>query len=269
MICRVALIGAAGKMNKMILGLLRDHPEVRLTGAFVRPGHPWVGLDVGTALGGEMFGVVATDDLNKALHNAEVAIDFSSPEMTVELARAAAKARISLVIGTTGLEEHARAVLLEAARVVPVVYAPNMGVGIAVLRALVEEASRRLGRDWDVEVLEIHHRDKKDSPSGTALVLGGAALSPRGQRPEQAAVYRGRGMTGPRTREEAGFASLRGGDVVGEHTVFFLGPGERIELTHRATDRGVFARGALRAARWLHGQEPALYDMRNVLGLVS
>lgn len=262
----LVIVGAAGRMGRALLLASAAQADLRLTAAVVRPGHPLVGQDVGSPVG-LALGVTATSDLDAALALADVVVEFTGPEGCAEVARAAAAAGVPLVSGTTGLDASARAVLAEAARHVPVVHAPNMSVGVSVLTVLVERAARALGPGFDAEISEVHHRHKRDAPSGTALRLGEAVAEGRDQHLADHAVHVREGQTGPRPDHAIGFAVVRGGDVVGEHTVHFLGDGERLELTHRAERRDNFAQGALRAARWLPDQAPGLYGMRDVLGL--
>lgn len=261
---RAAVIGAAGRMGRSILGALAEDGELECGAAVVSPAHPWVGRrleEVGAPGAGPIFGELAA-----ALSGVSVIIDFTRPGVTAQVARAAAAAGLPLVTGTTGLTAEDHAALEEAAGEAAVVVAPNMSVGVAALIALVREAARKLGPGWDAEILDLHHKAKRDSPSGTAAALGEAIARVRGGALADVETLRGRGETGPRAQAELGIAALRGGDVVGEHTVFFLGAGERLELTHRATDRGIFARGAVRAARWALSAPPGLYGMADVLG---
>jgi 4-hydroxy-tetrahydrodipicolinate reductase len=255
----VVVCGALGRMGRRILALCHADPELRLAGATVRPGSPQAGSQV--------HGVTLREDLPAAATGADVIIDFTTPVHAIGAARLAADAGVALVVGTTGLGADAHAALEAAAQRVPVVWAPNMSVGVNLLAALVDRASRALGAGWDAEIVELHHRHKRDAPSGTALALAEAAARARGLDPHAARRSVRDGDVGARPDGEIGVMALRGGDVVGEHTVFFLGGGERLELTHRATDRDVFARGALRAARWAVGRPPGLYGMREVLGL--
>lgn len=262
----LVIIGAAGRMGRALLLAATAESDLRLRAAVVRAGHPLVGQDAGSVVG-LALGVTTTSDLDAALAEAGVAIEFTGPEGCAEAARAAAAAGVPLISGTTGLDAGARAALAEAARHIPVLHAANMSVGVSVLTALVEQAARALGPGFDVEIAELHHRHKRDAPSGTALRLGEAVAEGRGQHLADHAIHAREGQTGPRPAGGIGFAVLRGGEVVGEHTVHFLGDGERLELAHRAESRNNFAQGALRAARWLPGQPPGLYGMRDVLGL--
>lgn len=259
---KLALVGAGGRMGLSVLRLAHAAGDVRLVGAADGPSSPLVGRDVGEIAGLGNFGVAVGADVGSALLGAEVCIDFSSPRACAELCREAAREGVALVSGTTGFgpaEQHA---LDEAAKRVPVLWAANMSFGVQVLADLVREAAARLGLGFDVEVVETHHRRKADAPSGTALRLVEALGEVRaGLRP----VTGREGRSGERQPDELGLFALRGGDVIGDHTVHFLGDGERLELTHRATSRDLFAQGALRAARFLCGQPPGRYTLSDVL----
>ncbi len=264
---RVAVVGAAGRMGGAIIRLLTTTPGLQLVAAVDRPGSSSVGQDAGALAGVPSTGVRVQDQLAAALatSGAQVVIDFSSPQSSPQVAETCARAQVAVVIGSTGLDPASRERISAAAGSVPVVMAPNMSVGVNVLFKIVEDVTRALGTDYQVDVLEAHHRLKKDAPSGTALRLADAVAAGReGPSPLRHARE---GLIGERPPEEIGMAVLRGGDVVGEHTVYFFGEGERVELTHRATSRDQFARGALRAAQWLAGRAPGLYDMQDVLGL--
>lgn len=260
----IAVIGAAGRMGRAIVRTIAETPGALLAAAIEREGAPELGADAGTLAGVAALNVpVKTGPAD----GAEVWIDFSAPAVSVANARAAAERGARLVIGTTGLSAADKGVIAEAAKKVGVVLAPNMSVGVTALLKLVADAARTLGPDYDIEIVETHHRAKRDAPSGTALRLAEAAAEATGRNLDQTARYARQGDVGPRTRQEIGIQTLRGGDVIGDHTVFFLGMGERIELTHKASSRETFARGAVRAALWLAAKGPGLYDMRDVLGL--
>jgi 4-hydroxy-tetrahydrodipicolinate reductase len=232
-----------------------------------RPGTAWIGRDAGEAMGGAAIGVVVTDDPLEAFARAQAVIDFTAPAATVQFAALAAQARAVHVIGTTGLEpEHLRAISLAAHHAV-IVRAGNMSLGLNLLVRMTRLVAEALDADWDIEVVEAHHRMKVDAPSGTALMLGEAAAAGRGVALDAVRDAGRDGITGARTRGDIGFAAVRGGDIVGEHDVMFAGEGERIVLRHVATDRAIFARGALRAALWGQSQKPGEYDMMDVLGL--
>jgi 4-hydroxy-tetrahydrodipicolinate reductase len=256
-VTRVLVVGAGGRMGAHVLRALAAHPELALAAALDRGDHPELGKEIapGVALGA---------DLRAAAAIADVAIDFSVPASTLALAREATARGLALVIGTTGFSDADREALARAARTVPVVLAPNYSIGVAVLLDLVAEAARRLP-DYEIEVLELHHSRKIDAPSGTALRLAEAAALARGRRLPELAVFHREGETGPRDPAAIGLLALRAGDSAGEHTVFLAGPGERLELTHRASSRENFAAGAVRAAAWVRGRAPGLYSMRDVL----
>lgn len=256
--------GAAGRMGRRVAALAREDPRLRIVGALDAPGSPALGRDLGTLCGGEPMGVLLCADPAEATGGAAVVVDFSLPAALPGLLRAAAAAGAAVVSGTTGLQAAQEAAVEEAALRVPVLVAPNFSLGIAVLRALAERAARWLGPAFDLELVELHHRHKVDAPSGTALSLAAALQQ---ARPEATTRRCGReGHVGARGAEEIGVAALRGGDAVGEHTVYLLGAGERLELTHRATSRDIFVHGALRAARWLVEQPPGRYALVDLLG---
>lgn len=264
---RVAIAGCAGRMGRTNLAEALDDPEIELVGGCERPGHPDIGRDLGTLAGRGPVGITCTDDFAALAHRAEVIVEFSLPAATLEHAAVCAAAGCAHVIGTTGLDREGERRLQELARRVPILWAPNMSQGVNLLLALVERVARALDARFDIEILEMHHRHKLDAPSGTALALGRAAARGRGVDFEQAARFTRHGQTGERPEGAIGFAVLRGGDVVGDHTVVFAGDGERLELTHRASDRRIYARGAMRAAKWIAGRPPGLYGMADVLGL--
>jgi 4-hydroxy-tetrahydrodipicolinate reductase len=265
----IVVAGVSGRMGRILLRAVDEEPRARLAGATERPGHPWIGQDLGTAMGGAPLGLTVTDDPIEVFVHARAVLDFTTPAATMEHALLAAQARLVHVIGTTGLSREDQEGLAAAARHAVIVQAGNMSVGVNLLAVLTRKVAEVLGSDYDIEIVEMHHRMKVDAPSGTALMLGEAAAM--GRRANLADISeRGRdGMTGARTEGAIGFASLRGGDVVGEHEVIFAGPGERVVLRHVATDRMLFARGALRAALWGLDREPGLYSMIDVLGLAE
>ena len=264
----VVVTGAAGRMGGQIIRLLQSTEGFALVGATERPG-PAVGQDAGTLAGGRPAGVPVRDELGRALDGsrAQVVVDFTAFEVSAGHAETCAGRGVPLVIGSTGFTAEVRARVEAAAARVPVVLSPNMSVGVNVLFSLVEQAARILGDAYDVEIVEMHHRLKKDAPSGTAVKLAEVVAGALGRDPRKDLAYERHGMIGERPPRQIGVQTLRGGDVVGEHTVFFAGQGERLELTHRATSREQFARGALRAAAWVVGRPPGLYDMHDVLGL--
>jgi 4-hydroxy-tetrahydrodipicolinate reductase len=263
---RIGVAGASGRMGQALIAATLDAPDLSLAAALDVPGSALLGSDAGARIG-RACGVVVDADLDAALSRIDVLIDFTRPEGTLRHAAACAARGTRLVAGTTGLDAAGKDALAGHARKVAIVHAPNMSVGINVLAALVELAAARLGPAYDIEIVEMHHKHKVDAPSGTALALGEAAARGAGVALAGHAVYAREGVTGERRAGTIGFATLRGGDVVGEHTVLFAGSGERVELSHRATSRANFAEGALRAARFVAARAPGLYDMRDVLGL--
>ncbi|MEQ9489755.1 MAG: 4-hydroxy-tetrahydrodipicolinate reductase [Alphaproteobacteria bacterium] len=265
--CNIVVVGAGGRMGRMLIAEITATDGCRVSGAVERPGSDAIGLDAGVQAGIAALDVAIVDDAAAAIARADAVIDFTTPEATVDHARLCAQAGAAHIIGTTGLgPEHEEALDL-AARHVPVVYAPNMSVGVTLLMALTEKVAAILGDDYDIEVLEMHHRHKVDAPSGTALGLGRAAARGRAVEHDDVKQAVRDGKTGARPRGEIGYATLRGGDVVGDHTVIFAAEGERLELGHKASNRKVFAAGAVRAALWARGRAPAVYSMRDVLGL--
>jgi len=264
---RVAILGAAGRMGRALVRALADTKGVTLAAAIERDGSPEIGRDAAMLAGLPPCGILLDGDVVRALTDCRAAIEFSTPAATVRHAALAAERGIAYIVGTTGLAEADEHALREAAQHVPVVYAANYSVGMTLLSDLVERAAASLDADFDIEIVEMHHRHKVDAPSGSALALGCAAASGRGVDLNAVAVRGRDGVTGARSPGSIGFASLRGGDVPGDHTVIFAGDGERLELTHRAGGREIFARGAVRATLWAARQKPGLYSMRDVLGL--
>ncbi|AUH65147.1 4-hydroxy-tetrahydrodipicolinate reductase [Paracoccus zhejiangensis] len=263
----IVVAGASGRMGQMLIRLITEGDQARLAGAVDRPGSPWIGRDVGEAMGGAALGVTVTDDPIEAIAGAQALIDFTTPAATVALAELTAQARAVHVIGTTGLGEDDLKKIAAAARHAPIIRAGNMSLGVNLLIGLTRKVAAALGEDWDVEVVEAHHRHKVDAPSGTALMLGEAAAEGRGKPLAELRTHAREGITGERVPGSIGFAAIRGGDVVGEHDVIFAGQGERVVLRHLATDRAIFARGAIRAALWGQDKGPGEYDMADVLGL--
>jgi 4-hydroxy-tetrahydrodipicolinate reductase len=263
----IVITGASGRMGQMLVKSLEGSDRAKLVGCVERAGHAWIGRDIGECMGGSTIGVVVTDDPLEAFARAQAVIDFTAPAATVAFAKLAAQARAVHVIGTTGLEPAHHAALDLAAHHAVIIQAGNMSLGVNLLTRLTQKVAAALDADWDVEIVESHHRMKVDAPSGTALMLGQAAAEGRGVALDQAMVSGRDGITGARARGTIGFSAIRGGDIVGEHDVIFAADGERIVLRHVATDRNIFARGALRAAIWGQGQKPGRYDMMDVLGL--
>lgn len=263
----LVVTGASGRMGQTLIRLAQGSDRLRLAGCVERAGHSWIGRDVGEAMGGAAIGVKVTDDPLEAFARAQAVVDFTAPAATVEFAALAAQARACHVIGTTGLEPAHLAKIEAASRHAVIVRAGNMSLGVNLLVRLTQKVAAALDADWDIEIVEAHHRMKVDAPSGTALMLGAAAAEGRGVRLEDARVSGRDGITGARERGSIGFSAIRGGDVVGEHDVIFATEGERVVLRHLATDRAIFARGALKAAVWGQGRKPGQYDMMDVLGI--
>jgi 4-hydroxy-tetrahydrodipicolinate reductase len=263
---KVAVMGVAGRMGQELVRAAHA-AGCTIVGAVEREGSPAIGADVGTLAGLAPFGVQVTADAVDVISRCEGILDFTSPKATVEFAGLAANARAVHVIGTTGLTEADEAQIAAAARHAPIIKAGNMSLGVNLLVALTRRVAEALDEDFDIEIVEMHHRDKVDAPSGTALMLGAAAAEGRAINLSQRSVRVRDGVTGPRHRGDIGFATLRGGSVVGEHKVIFAGSGERVELVHVAGDRSVFARGAVKALQWGQGKAPGLYSMTDVLGL--
>jgi 4-hydroxy-tetrahydrodipicolinate reductase len=264
---RVGITGCGGRMGRMLLAEVLGAPGLTLAGGSEAPGSAIVGRDLGELAGSGPLGLAASADAGALFAAADVVIDFTAPAAAAAHAALAAQHGKALILGTTGLDPAQARAVEAAAKRVPIVWAPNMSPAVTLLAGLVQEAARRLGEDYDIEVLEMHHRHKVDAPSGTALALGRAAAEGRGIDLAARSQRVRDGHTGSRKPGDIGFASLRGGDVVGDHSVIFAGEGERLELTHRATSRRLFARGAVRAARWVAGKPPGLYGMKDVLGL--
>jgi 4-hydroxy-tetrahydrodipicolinate reductase len=263
----IGVVGCGGRMGRMLVQAILNTDGVSLAGGSEQPGHELIGRDVATLAGGPASGCRVEADPGALFEASDAVIDFTSPSVTALHARLAARHGTALVVGTTGLGPEQSESLSAAAEAVPVVFGANMSVGVNLLLGLTRQVAAILGDDYDIEVVEMHHRHKVDAPSGTALALGQAAATGRGTSLDSVSQRVRDGQIGSRRSGTIGFATLRGGDVVGEHTVMFAGDGERIELTHRATSRIIFAQGAVRAARWAVGRPPGLYSMRQVLGL--
>ena len=263
----ITITGASGRMGQMLVKEVLESNSARLVGAVERVGHDWVGLDLGEAMGGSANGIIVTDDPLKAFALSQAIIDFTAPKATIEFAALAAQARAVHVIGTTGMTDQEIAALEPASRHAVIVRAGNMSLGVNILTKLVEKVSAALDDDFDIEIIESHHRHKVDAPSGTALMLGEAAAAGRGVKLAEVRDGTRDGVVAARTTGNIGFVSIRGGDIVGEHDVLFAAAGEQITLRHLATDRRIFARGALKAALWGQTQKPGHYDMLDVLGL--
>jgi 4-hydroxy-tetrahydrodipicolinate reductase len=256
----IGVPGAAGRMGRMIAQVIGETPGVQLVAATERPESPALGEEIAP-------GVKIESDLDAALERAQVLIDFTTPAATtITVARAAAR-KVAMVIGTTGASPEELKAIWKAASSIPIVMSANMSLGVNVLFGLLDQAARALGDGYDVEIVELHHRQKKDAPSGTALAMAKVLAEALGRDLSQDARYGREGNVGARTPKEIGVLAVRGGDIVGEHTAYFCGLGERLEISHKASSRETFARGAVRAAQWVRGREPGLYDMQDVLGL--
>jgi 4-hydroxy-tetrahydrodipicolinate reductase len=264
---KIAILGAGGRMGRTLIQALVASDGAVLSAAIEYAGSNVLGFDSGVLSGLPANGVLVDADAEAGLVSCDAAIDFSTPEATTRHAMLAAERGVAYVIGATGLSPADEDIVREAARRIPIVYAANYSVGMTLLADLVTRAGARLGDDFDIEIVEMHHSHKVDAPSGSALMLGRAAAKGRGVALDDVAVRGRDGLTGARPKGAIGFAALRGGDVPGDHTVIFAGEAERLELTHRAGGRGIFAQGAIRAALWAIGGRPGLYTMRDVLGL--
>jgi 4-hydroxy-tetrahydrodipicolinate reductase len=261
----LTIFGSTGRMGQSLIRALRGDARFQLIGATASAGSARLGQDA--ALEGPPSGVSIGADVDAGLQGAQVALDFSQAAASARHAAACRQAGVPLLVGVTGLDAAAHTALQDAARTIPVLIAPNTSVGVSTLLKLAQAAAKALGEGFDVEIAEAHHQGKRDAPSGTALALGEAVARQRGRSLKEVAVFERHGREAARQAGSIGFAVLRAGDIVGEHTVVFAAAGERVELTHRATDRQIFARGALRAAAWLREQRPGLYAMHHVLGI--
>jgi 4-hydroxy-tetrahydrodipicolinate reductase len=264
---RVGISGCGGRMGRMLVAEVASTEACQLAGGVEAAASAVLGKDIGELAGIGPVGFAASSDIEALFAAADVVIEFSTPEASVAHARQAAAAKKALVIGTTGLDDKANGALREAAKAAPILWAANMSLGVNLMMGLVEQMARGLSDDYDIEILEMHHRHKIDAPSGTALALGGAAAQGRGIELARHSQRVRDGITGPRKPGDIGFATLRGGDNAGEHRVIFATEGEQIEIAHRATSRRIFARGAVAAAQWLAGKPPGLYGMKDVLSL--
>jgi len=264
---KVAIVGAAGRMGGRLIHAVLEAEGLELTGAVERPGHPQLGQDAGLIAGAGELGVKISDDLAATMSGADVLIDFTFPDVTLKNLEICAAQGKMLVSGSTGFTPEQRAAAEKFAAKIPVVLAPNMSVGVNACFKLLKEAAKILGEDFDVEIVELHHNKKKDSPSGTAVRMGEVVANELGRDYNQVANFHREGICGERSHQEIGMQTVRGGDIVGEHTVYFIGMGERIEISHRAMSRDMFARGATRACKWLNGKVAGIYDMQDVLEL--
>ncbi len=264
---KVTVMGAAGRMGRAVLDSLYQEEDLTLAAAVEKKGNPSLGRDVGALIGIDTWGVLLSNQVKEGIKQGEVVIDFTAAAETLLILKEAVVQKRPMVIGTTGFTAEQEQKINQAAQKIPIVLSPNMSVGVNVMFRLLSEAARALGAGYDVEILEFHHRQKKDAPSGTALRMGEVIAHSRGTALPHVGRFSRQGAIGPRQIGEIGVQSLRGGDVIGDHTTIFAGPGERIEITHRAQSRNNFARGALMAARWVSHQAPGLYDMMDVLNL--
>jgi 4-hydroxy-tetrahydrodipicolinate reductase len=262
----IAIAGASGRMGQMLIEAVRAADDCSLAGALDMAGSPALGLDAG-AFSGKASGVLITSDVREGLKHAKALIDFTRPEGTMAHLHACREMGVAAVIGTTGFSEEQKAEIADIARSIPIMMAPNMSVGVNVTLKLLEMAAKALSTGYDIEIVEAHHRHKVDAPSGTALKMGEVIADALGRDLKECAVYERYGVTGERDPSSIGFATIRGGDIVGDHTVLFAGTGERIEITHKSSSRATYAQGSLRAVRYLAGRAPGLYDMFDVLNL--
>jgi 4-hydroxy-tetrahydrodipicolinate reductase len=263
---RFAIAGASGRMGRTLTEAILAAPEAKLAGALDIPGSAFLGKDAGELVGSPC-GVAISDDIETTLSKVDCLIDFTRPEGTMKHLEVCRKRGVHMVIGTTGMNTEQKLTIQDASRDIPIVFAPNMAVGVNLVFKLLDTAARILNDGYDVEIVEAHHRHKVDAPSGTALRMGEVVAAALGRDLAECAVYGREGVTGERPAPQIGFATVRGGDIVGDHTVMFIGTGERVEITHKASSRMHFAQGALRAARFLHGKPRGLFDMQDVLGL--
>jgi 4-hydroxy-tetrahydrodipicolinate reductase len=263
---RIAIHGAAGRMGRAVIQAALATQGMKLVAAIDRQDNAELGEDVGSVVGQAAVGVAVGYAIDPSADPFEVLIDFTQPEATLAALELCRSNRKAIVIGTTGFTPKQRDAIAEAAKDIPICTAANFSIGVNVVLSLLGDAARLLGSRYDVEIVEAHHRHKSDAPSGTALAMGEEVCNALGRNLKDCAVYGREGQTGARTRETVGFATIRGGDVIGDHTVMFLGEGERVEISHKATSRLNFAQGALRAAAWLAGRKPGLYTMQDVLG---
>lgn len=264
---KVTVCGAAGRMGSRIIALSKDYPEIKLVGAVESKDNPRLGNDAGVVAGIGELGIKIVDDIEKVIDNTDIAVNFTNPEATIEHLKIVKKHKKSIVIGTTGFDNEQISLVQKASKEIPIVLSPNMSIGVNLLFKILKDVARVLGDDYDVEIIEAHHRMKKDAPSGTAIKMAKVIAEALGRNFDEVAVYARKGIIGERTKKEIGIQTVRAGDIVGEHTVIFGGLGERIEITHKASSRDTFARGALKAALWLYGKPAGLYDMGDVLGI--
>jgi 4-hydroxy-tetrahydrodipicolinate reductase len=263
----IIVCGATGRMGSRITALSKDYENLKLIGAIEKKGHEFIGKDIGSILGIGERGVILNDNLESIIDKGDVVIDFTSISSTLNHVKITKRYNKAMVIGTTGFSKEEIELIKDASKDIPIVLAPNMSVGVNLLLKILKDIAVVLADEYDIEIIEAHHRLKKDAPSGTAMKMAQVIAEAIGRDLDNVAVYSRKGLIGERTKNEIGIQTIRAGDIVGEHTVLFGGLGERIEITHRASSRDTFARGALRAASWIYGRKPGLYDMQDVLGL--
>jgi len=266
---KIAINGAAGRMGRQLLTAVAERSDVVIGAAIDAPGQACIGVDTSVLSGGETTNIKTVDTLSKVVEQFDTIVDFTAPSVTLGLLETLRGTGKQVVIGTTGFNAAQLEKLAEAAEALPIVFAANYSIGVTVALSLLRDAAKALGDDYDVEISEAHHHHKVDAPSGTALAMGHAVADALGRDLDQCAVYAREGITGARNPQSIGFATVRAGDIIGDHTVLYAGNGERLEITHKATDRMTFARGAVRAAHWLSSQPAGLYDMTHVLGLAK
>jgi len=263
----IIISGAAGRMGSRIVALSKEYETLKLVGTVEHKGHKRIGQDIGEIIGIGKLGVELSDDITAVKEKTDVIIEFTNPEASIEHIKTASQKGIAMVIGTTGFNIEHISEINTCSSKIPCVLAPNMSVGVNLLLKVLKDIAKILGDDYDIEIVEAHHRLKKDAPSGTAMKIAQVIAEALNRNLEDTAIYTRKGLIGERTKKEIGIQTIRAGDIVGEHTVLFGGLGERIEITHKASSRDTFARGALKAALWVHGKQPGLYDMQDVLGL--
>jgi 4-hydroxy-tetrahydrodipicolinate reductase len=264
----IGIFGANGRMGRALVSVAQEQ-QLNLTAATVRAGSSLVGVDAGELAGCGKLGLALSETGSSSIHSADIWVDFTMPEAMLAHLELAVAAKKAMVIGVTGLTDHQYQQLQQASEHIPIVWAPNMSVGVNLLLHLVQTAARVMGHSADIEIIEAHHRFKKDAPSGTAMAIGATIAKTLGRDLSQVAVYGREGITGERSPQSIGFATVRGGDIIGDHTALFADLGERLEISHKASSRNTFAQGALRAALWLQNKQPGLYSMQQVLGLAD
>jgi len=264
---KLIISGVAGRMGGSIVRLAFADPKIKVVGGVEIKGHPWIDKDLGRVLGLGEKGIKIIDNLEKIIDKGEVIVEFSTPQATLEHLTIARKYKKAMVIGTTGFTDEEKKLIDRAKKDIPFVYSPNMSIGVNLLFKITEGVAEVIGRDYDLEIIEAHHRKKKDAPSGTAIKLAAILARATNRSLDEVATFGRKGLTGERPKDTIGIHAIRGGDIVGEHTVIFAGGGERIELTHRASSRDTFAQGALRAIKFIVKRPPGLYDMGDVLGI--